>query len=34
MLDWYIGEHMVSVVNITNGLKEPTCGYFDTSQKI
>lgn len=33
MLDWYIGEHMVSIVNITNGMKEPTtCGYFGTSQ--
>jgi serine/threonine protein kinase len=27
MLDQYIGECIVSIININNGLKEPTCGY-------
>ena len=27
MLDWYIGEHMVSNNNIDYGIKEPTCEY-------
>jgi hypothetical protein len=25
----YIGESMVSIFNINNGIKEPTCGYQD-----
>ena len=34
MLDWYIGECIVSVININTGMQEPTCGYlnFNTSQ--
>ena len=27
MLDQYIGECMVSIININNGVKEPTHGY-------
>ena len=27
MLDWYIGDNMVSIININNGSKEPTHGY-------
>ena len=27
MLDQYIGECMVSIFNINNGIKEPTRGY-------
>ena len=26
-LDWYIGECMVSITDINNGIKEPTRGY-------
>ena len=26
MLDRYIGEYMVSIININNGIKEPTGG--------
>ena len=26
MLNWYICECMVSIINIDNGIKEPTCG--------
>ena len=34
MLVWYIGEGMVSITNINNGIKEPTCGYqnYNSSQ--
>ena len=27
MLDMYIGECMVLIININNGFKVPTCGY-------
>ena len=27
MLDRYIGECMVSIININYDVKEPTCGY-------
>ena len=27
VLVWYIGECMVIIININNGIKEPTCGY-------
>ena len=27
MLDWYIGERMVSRTNINDGINEPTHGY-------
>ena len=27
ILDWYKGEYMVSIMNINNGIKEPTWGY-------
>lgn len=27
MLDWDIGECMVSLININNGIKGITCGY-------
>ena len=27
MLDQYIHESMLSIININNGTKEPTCGY-------
>ena len=26
MLVWYIGECMVSIININNDIKVPTCG--------
>ena len=34
VLDWYIDECMVSIMNIDNGFKEPTRGYqnYNTSQ--
>ena len=34
MLDQYIGECTVVIININNGKKEPTCGYqnCNTSQ--
>lgn len=25
-LDWYIGECIVSMININNGIAKPTCG--------
>ena len=36
MLDRYIGECLVLIININNGIKEPTCGhqYCNTSQFI
>ena len=27
VLVWYIGEHMVSIINTNNGIKEFTFGY-------
>ena len=34
VLVWYIGECTVSIININNGIKDPTCGYqnCNTSQ--
>ena len=29
MLDRYIGECMISIFNINNGITKPTCGYQD-----
>ena len=26
MLDWYVGNAWVSIININNCIKEPTCG--------
>ena len=34
MLCWYIGECMVSIININNGINEPTHGYHNTSQNL
>ena len=36
MSDWYIGERIVSVIIINNGIKEPNHGYqnCDTSQRL
>ena len=36
MLDRNIGECMVSIINISNGIKEPTCGHqnCDTEQML
>jgi hypothetical protein len=31
MLDRYIGEHMVSICNINNGIKEPTNWYQNSN---
>ena len=31
MLDWYIVECMVSIININNGIKEPTRGIQNCS---
>ena len=28
MLDQYIGKYMVPIININNGIKEPTCGII------
>ena len=28
-LVWYIGECIVSIININNAIKEPICGYQD-----
>ena len=27
MLVWYIGECMLSITNVNNDIKEPTCGF-------
>lgn len=29
MLVWYIGECKVSIINMNNGIKGPTCGYHN-----
>ena len=28
MLVWYIGECTVIIININNGINEPTCGWL------
>lgn len=33
---WYMSDCMVSIININNGIREPTCGdqNYNTSQKL